>query len=59
MTPAEARALDVVLRPRQCPAVSSTKPITGHCLGATPALEAVIAIEALRDELLPPTANQQ
>ena len=27
---------------------TSTKPITGHCLGATPALEAVLVIEALR-----------
>lgn len=36
---------------------TSTKPITGHCLGATPALEAVIAIEAMRRGLVPPTAN--
>jgi len=36
---------------------SSTKPITGHCLGATPALEAVITIEALRRGVIPPTAN--
>lgn len=36
---------------------SSTKPITGHCLGATPALEAVITIEALRRGIVPPTAN--
>ena len=36
---------------------SSTKPVTGHCLGATPALEAVICIEALRRQKIPPTAN--
>ncbi len=36
---------------------SSTKPITGHCLGATPALEAVISIEAIRRQMVPPTAN--
>lgn len=36
---------------------TSTKPITGHCLGATPALEAVLCIEALRRQRLPPTAN--
>jgi 3-oxoacyl-[acyl-carrier-protein] synthase II len=36
---------------------SSTKPITGHCLGATSALEAIICIETLRRQLLPPTAN--
>lgn len=36
---------------------SSTKPVTGHCLGATPALEAVICIEALRRQIVPPNAN--
>ncbi len=36
---------------------TSTKPITGHCLGATPALEAVLVIEALRRQIVPPTAN--
>jgi len=33
--------------------VSSTKPITGHCLGATPALEAIMTISALRKGVLP------
>ena len=37
--------------------ISSTKPITGHCLGAVPALEAVIAILALERQCVPPTAN--
>src|ERR1700722_11197795 len=36
---------------------SSTKPVTGHCLGATPALEAVLCIEALRRKKIPHTAN--
>jgi 3-oxoacyl-(acyl-carrier-protein) synthase len=36
---------------------SSTKPVTGHCLGATPALEAVIAIQSLIHQIVPPTAN--
>jgi 3-oxoacyl-[acyl-carrier-protein] synthase II len=36
---------------------TSTKPVTGHCLGATPALEAIITIEALRRQAIPPTAN--
>jgi 3-oxoacyl-[acyl-carrier-protein] synthase II len=36
---------------------STTKPITGHCLGATPALEAVISILALQRQYIPPTAN--
>jgi 3-oxoacyl-(acyl-carrier-protein) synthase len=36
---------------------TSTKPVTGHCLGATAALEAIITIEALRRQKIPPTAN--
>ena len=36
---------------------SSTKAVTGHCLGASAALEAVIAIQALREGRLPGTAN--
>ncbi len=35
----------------------STKPVTGHCLGATPALEAVICVEALQRQQIPPTVN--
>lgn len=38
---------------------TSTKPITGHCLGATPALESILCIEALRHQIIPPTANCQ
>jgi nodulation protein E len=38
-------------------AVSSTKSMHGHALGAAGALEAVASILALRDSMLPPTAN--
>jgi len=38
---------------------SSTKAITGHCLGASAALEAAIGIAALREGRLPGTANCQ
>ena len=38
-------------------AVSSTKSMHGHALGASPALEAVATIIALREGILPPTAN--
>jgi 3-oxoacyl-(acyl-carrier-protein) synthase len=31
--------------------------VTGHCLGATPALESVLCIGALRRQMIPPTAN--
>jgi len=38
-------------------AISSTKSMHGHALGAAGALEAVAAILSLRDGVLPPTAN--
>jgi len=38
-------------------AISSTKSMHGHALGAAAALEAVAATLALRDGMLPPTAN--
>ena len=41
------------------PFVSSTKGQIGHCLGAAGALEAVIAIMAIQEGVLPPTINQE
>ena len=38
-------------------AVSSTKSMTGHALGAAGGIEAVISVMALRDDILPPTIN--
>jgi nodulation protein E len=40
-------------------AISSTKSLHGHALGATSSLEAIATIMALKEGLLPPTANFQ
>ena len=40
-------------------AVSSTKSMIGHMLGATGAVEAVFSVLSLRDQILPPTINYE
>ena len=37
--------------------ISSTKSMTGHCLGAAGAIEAIACIMAVKDDIVPPTIN--
>ncbi|RMG11120.1 MAG: beta-ketoacyl-[acyl-carrier-protein] synthase family protein [Planctomycetota bacterium] len=56
--PAEVSALRAVFGKRlaEIP-LMATKPAVGHTLGGAGAVEAVVSILALRDQLLPPTAT--
>ena len=53
---AEAKAIRRALDDK-APPCTSTKPITGHCLGATAALEAILCIESILHNKIPPTPN--
>lgn len=37
--------------------ISSTKSMTGHCLGAAGAIEAMVCVKAINDNFVPPTIN--
>lgn len=55
---AEAEALSLVFGAGMDKlAVSSTKPIHGHLIGAAGAVEAIVTVKALNDGIAPPTIN--
>lgn len=53
---AEARAIKKVFGSKT-PLVTSIKAVTGHCLGASSAIESAISILALNKSQVPPTTN--
>ena len=57
----ETRVIKIALgeeKARKTP-ISSTKGATGHCLGASGAIEAIACILSVRDGIVPPTINYE
>ncbi len=52
---AEAHALGKIFGTTGGPAITSTKGVTGHALGAAGALEAAAVIQSMRNGIIPPT----
>ncbi len=54
----ESKAIETAFNGvENCPPVTSTKGQIGHCLGAAGAIEAIFAIKALNEGIIPPTIN--
>ena len=54
---AELNAAKLVFGASENLHISSTKSMTGHLLGAAAAIEAIIAIKSINDNIVPPTIN--
>jgi 3-oxoacyl-[acyl-carrier-protein] synthase II len=58
--PAETKATKLGLGPAvEKVAVSSTKSMIGHLLGAAGAVEGIVTVKALEEQIAPPTANYE
>ncbi|MFD0764670.1 beta-ketoacyl-ACP synthase II [Mucilaginibacter lutimaris] len=55
----ESKAISAVFGGNENLAVSATKSMTGHLLGAAGAIESIIAVKAITDGIIPPTINTQ
>lgn len=57
--PSETKMLKIAFGEEQAKKlhISSTKSMTGHCLGATGAIEAMFCVKAINDSFIPPTIN--
>lgn len=53
----ELRAIERVFGENKSLNISGTKSMTGHLLGAAGAIEAIISIKAIQDNIVPPTIN--
>lgn len=53
----ETEAIKQLFAAQKIPPISSTKGATGHCLGASGMIEAVITVLAMQHSILPPTIN--
>lgn len=55
----ELKAIARVFGTERSPAISATKSMTGHLLGAAGAVEAIACIEAVQEDKIPPTINTE
>jgi 3-oxoacyl-[acyl-carrier-protein] synthase II len=53
----ELKAIERVFGERKTLNVSGTKSMTGHLLGGAGAIEAIICVKAIQDNIVPPTIN--
>lgn len=56
---AEAEAINKIFAGEKRPAVTSTKGVTGHALGAAGAIEAAAVVLSMQHHLIPPTVGHQ